>query len=281
MGACLAIVGGGIAGLNAALTLQDAGYPSTIYEASSRIGGRLHSDTTSWLNSQVSEHCGELIDSTHKTILGLAKRFNIAVADLTAAEPPQSTETYFFFGKYYPRVQANNDFNAVWQAIKKDLNAAGYPTLYNSFTTAGAALGSMSVFDWIESRVPGGHSSAMGQLLDVAYNIEYGADTAVQSALNLIYLLGFQPDPGNFRMFGRSDERYHLAGGNEQLPRAIASELPSSKHPDRNGARKHRQEWNLHTGFSPRGEVQRYSGPRDLSPPVFNSPQSRLQRCRV
>src|SRR5262249_12377189 len=36
----IAIVGGGIAGLNAALTLQDAGYACTIYEASSRIGGR-------------------------------------------------------------------------------------------------------------------------------------------------------------------------------------------------------------------------------------------------
>ena len=47
----------------------------------------------------------------------------------------------------------------------------------------------------------------MGKLLDVAYNIEYGAETLVQSSLNLIYLLAYQPDPGNFRMFGRSDER--------------------------------------------------------------------------
>src|SRR6185503_20406606 len=51
----IAIVGGGIAGLNAALTLADAGLASTIYEASSRIGGRMHSDTTSWLNGQTSE----------------------------------------------------------------------------------------------------------------------------------------------------------------------------------------------------------------------------------
>jgi monoamine oxidase len=223
----IAIVGGGIAGLHAALTLQDAGFASTVYEASSRLGGRMHSDVSSWANNQVTEHCGELIDSTHKAILGLAKRFNIAVSDLTAAEPPQSTETYYFFGKYYPRAQANDDFNPVWQAIKKDLNAAGYPTLYNYFTSAGAALDHLSVYDWIESRVPGGHASPMGQLLDVAYNIEYGANTDAQSALNLIYLLGFQSNPGNFSMFGRSDERYHLAGGNEQLPRAIAAALPS------------------------------------------------------
>src|SRR5579864_7206413 len=37
------IMGGGIAGLNAALTLQDRGIASTIFEASDRIGGRMHS----------------------------------------------------------------------------------------------------------------------------------------------------------------------------------------------------------------------------------------------
>jgi monoamine oxidase len=223
----IVIVGGGIAGLNAALTLQDAGYAATIYEASSRIGGRMQSDTTSWANGQVTEHCGELIDSTHKTILSLVKRFKLSVADLAAAEPRQSTDTYYFFGQYYPRSQANEDFNAVYQAVKKDLNAASYPTLYNNYTSAGFDLDHLSVYDWIETRVPGGHSSRMGQLLDVAYNIEYGADTPVQSALNLIYLLAYQSTPGNFRMFGRSDERYHIVGGNEALPRAIAETLPA------------------------------------------------------
>src|SRR6267143_4549222 len=41
----IAIIGGGIAGLNAALTLQDAGFASTVYEASPRVGGRMHSDS--------------------------------------------------------------------------------------------------------------------------------------------------------------------------------------------------------------------------------------------
>src|ERR1700688_1099092 len=223
----IAIVGGGIAGLTAALTLQDAGYGSTIYEASSRVGGRMHSDTTSWAEGQVSEHCGELVDSRHKAILGLAKRFGIPVDDLLAAQPPQSTETYFFFGNYYTRDQANIDFNAVYNAVKKDLTAASFPTLYNSYNQAGYDLDHISVYQWIETRVPGGHRSSMGQLLDVAYNIEYGGESTIQSSLNLIYLLAYQPDPGNFRIFGRSDEHYHLRGGNEGLPKAIAAALPS------------------------------------------------------
>jgi monoamine oxidase len=67
----------------------------------------------------------------------------------------------------------------------------------------------------------------MGQLLDVAYNIEYGNVTTEQSSLNLVYLLGFSPVPGNFSIFGASDERYHLVGGNERLPQAIYGALAS------------------------------------------------------
>src|SRR5437899_805569 len=144
----IAIIGGGIAGLNAALTLQDAGITSTVYEASGRVGGRMHSDTTSWLNGQTSEHCGELIDSKHKTILGLASRFKLNTVDLLAAEPVHSTETDYFFGHYYTSAQENVDFNPVWTNVKKDPNSAPFPTTYKSFTPAGQALDNMSLYDW-------------------------------------------------------------------------------------------------------------------------------------
>jgi len=58
----IAVVGAGIAGLNAALTLQDAGLSCTIYEASNRIGGRMHSDAMTWADGMISEWCGEFID---------------------------------------------------------------------------------------------------------------------------------------------------------------------------------------------------------------------------
>jgi len=44
-----------------------------------------------------------------------------------------------------------------------------------------------------------------------------------QAALNLMYLLAYNASPGNFSIFGKSDERFHIAGGNDQLPTAIAS----------------------------------------------------------
>jgi len=65
----------------------------------------------------------------------------------------------------------------------------------------------MSIVDWINEWVPGGAGSKLGQLLEVAYTIEYGADAGQQSALNLLYLLGFSGQ-GQLRIFGPSNEKY-------------------------------------------------------------------------
>jgi monoamine oxidase len=221
----IAIVGGGIAGLSAALTLADQGFASTIYEANTqRIGGRMHSDRSGyWANNQVSEFCGELIDTGHATIRGLAKRFNLATVDLLAAEPRGSTDTYFFLGGNYSIAQADSDFQPVAAVLKSQLKAAGYPTTYASSTQTGMTLDHMSVYDWIEAYVPGGHASRMGLLLDAAYNEEYGAETTDQASLNLVYLLAYQPTGQSFEIFGVSDERFHIDGGNERLPEAIAA----------------------------------------------------------
>jgi monoamine oxidase len=223
----IAIVGAGISGLTAAMTLQDAGYASTVYEASTRIGGRMHSNSTYWANGQVSEWCGELIDSGHHLILQLAQRFGLTTTDEIQAQPNGSSDTLWFQGNYYPVSQAYSDFTPVYHALKNQIQQAPFPTLYNSSTTFGVSLDNTSLYDWIETYVPGGHSSPMGLYLDSAYVNEYGLDSNQQSSLNLVYLLGFQPKPGKMSIYGKSDERYHIDGGNEGLPRAIAASLPS------------------------------------------------------
>jgi len=221
----IAIVGGGIAGLNAALVLADKNVSATIYEAGTRIGGRMHSDTSGYFsNGQVSEYCGELIDTGHQTIRALARRFNLATVDLLAAEPSGSTDTYHFLGADYPVAQADADFHQIAPTLKSQLKAAGYPTTYASSTAMGRRLDAMSVYDWIENYVPNGHSSNLGRFLDAAYNEEYGAETRDQASLNLLYLLGYQTGQ-QFSIFGASDERFHISGGNERLPQAVASYL--------------------------------------------------------
>jgi monoamine oxidase len=219
------IVGAGIAGLTCALELADLGIRSTVYEASGRIGGRMFSNTGYWNASQITEWCGELIDTGHTTIRRLAKRFDLPLDNLLGAQPHRSDDIYHFFGGYYPKSQADRDFLAVSDSIAADAEAAGFPTTFDSSTAAGRALDRMSVYDYIERRIPGGHRSPLGALLDIAYVIEYGADSKEQSALNLIFLLGFQPDGRSLSIFGESDEKFHIRGGNQQLPEAIARYL--------------------------------------------------------
>ena len=221
----IAIVGAGISGLTAALTLRDAGVDATVYEASGRVGGRISSLTNYWNEGQVSEWCGEQIDTNHEIVLGLASRFGLLVDDLIEAEPEGASETYFFQGGYYTEREADRDFGRVSKRLEADLEAAGDTTTYDTHTPAGIALDNMSVAEWIDLRVPNGRGSRFGKLLDIAYEIEGGAPTGDQSALNLIYLLGDQPDSGPLSLFGTSDGRYHIAGGNQRLPEAIAAAL--------------------------------------------------------
>ena len=124
-----------MAGLAAALQLQDHGVAATVYEASARVGGRMESDRTSWLAGQVSEHCGELIDTGHHTIRRLARRFHLPLDNLHHAEARGSTDTYYFNGRGHSADQAVRDFRPVAVAVRRDLHAAHFrPTSTTSRT---------------------------------------------------------------------------------------------------------------------------------------------------
>ncbi|MFO0745855.1 MAG: NAD(P)/FAD-dependent oxidoreductase [Myxococcota bacterium] len=225
--ASVAVIGGGRAGMACARRRHKHGVSCKVFEASARIGGRMYSnDSGYWKYGQVTEWGGELIDTGHERIQTLAGLYGLTLDNLHAAEPAGSSEVYKVGGQYYAKADADQDFVDMFDVIADDEAAAGYPTTWDSFTDAGKALDHMSVHQWIATRVPGGHGSPLGKVLDLAYAIEYGADTVDQSALNLLYLLAYQPDDATFNAFGVSDETFHIRGGNQQLPRAIASSLP-------------------------------------------------------
>jgi monoamine oxidase len=222
----IAVVGAGLAGLTAAYRLQQAGYAAQVYEASTRIGGRCWTGRGDFADGQIYEHGGELIDSNHIDIKHLAQELGFTLDDLQQAETNGTEQLGYFFGKPYSYDQMTDDLKTIWQQIHSDISAASYPTLYNSYTARGQVLDQMTLYDWIESYVPGGHGSPLGQLLDVAYNIEYGAETTQQSSLNMLYLLGYA-GPGQFRTFGKSNEKFHVHGGNDQIPATLAQRLGS------------------------------------------------------
>lgn len=224
----IVIVGGGLAGLTCAYRLRQAGQRATVYDANTRFGGRCWTLRNAFEEGQTVERGGELIDTGHTEIRQLAQELGLDLDNLLRAEQ-NGTEPFFWFdGAAYTAAEASRDLRAVWQKIKSDLSAASYPTLYNSSTPRGRELDAMSIDAWIQESVPGGLGSRLGQLLSVAYNIEYGAETRDQSALNLLYLLGYSGQ-GQLRIFGPSNEKYRVRGGNdlvvEGLVRALEGQL--------------------------------------------------------
>jgi monoamine oxidase len=222
----IVVVGAGLAGLTCAYRLKQAGYAATVYEASNRVGGRCWTinDPNPFAGGQLAEHGGELIDQGHTAIRQLAQELGLTLDNLLAAEVNGTEPLYYFDRAPYTYTQATSDLKGIYQTLHRDVSEASYPTLYNSYTPRGYQLDQMSVLDWINQNVPGGIRSRLGQLLDVAYNIEYGAETSVQSSLNMLYLLGYSGQ-GQLRIFGPSNEKYHVRGGNEQIATKLANNL--------------------------------------------------------
>src|SRR5829696_8383651 len=220
----IVVVGAGLAGLSCAYRLKQAGYAPTLYEASDRLGGRCWSIRGAFSDGQVAEHGGELIDQGHTAIRQLAQELGLKLDNLLSSEVNGTEPFYYFDGEPYSYADATDDLKQIWQQIHADVSAASYPTLYNLSTERGRELDNMSIATYIDTYVPGGRSSKLGQLLDVAYNIEYGGETTVQSSLNMLYLLAYSGQ-GQLRIFGPSNEKYHVRGGNDQIATRMADAL--------------------------------------------------------
>ena len=220
----IVIIGAGLAGLTCAYRLKQAGQIARIFEASDHIGGRCHTGRGQFSERQMYEHGGEFIDTGHTQIRKLAAELGLTLEDLARAERKGTQPLYYFDGGPYSSAEAIEDLKPVWRRLHADRGAAGSPTLYNKSTPRGRELDHMSITEWIDDAVPGGMGSRLGRLLDITYNTEYGAECSEQSALNLIYLLGYSgtDQPG---LLGASDERYHVRGGNGRIAARLAKRL--------------------------------------------------------
>lgn len=220
----IAVVGAGLAGLVCAHRLRQAGHRAIVHEASDRLGGRVWTIHDYFADGQIAEHGGELIDSDHVAMRALVAELGLSLSNVIAAEKPGTGDVFHFNGGRYPVRQAVADFGAVYPKLKRDLAEAGYPTLHNHHKPRGVELDHISIAEWIERNVPGGLTSNLGRLLDVAYNTEFGADIGDQTSLNLLYLLGYSGG-GRLRLFGASNEKFRVQGGNDQVVQRLGREL--------------------------------------------------------
>ncbi|HEY8323267.1 MAG TPA: NAD(P)/FAD-dependent oxidoreductase [Ktedonobacterales bacterium] len=222
----IAIVGAGIAGLTAALTLQDAGLACAVYEAAEHVGGRMHSERDVWGDGAVSEWCGEFIDHDHMTLRHLAARFHLDLIELSQGRAGHGPPLLYLQDHFRGADDLGVGFAAVASIVERQTQAVGYPTTYARYSEEGYRLDHISVYAWIERHVAGGHDSLVGRYLDGGCTGFYGLDTHEQSALNLLYLVGSlrssRSGPGSGPLHGSA----RISGGNQRLPEAIAASLP-------------------------------------------------------
>jgi monoamine oxidase len=220
----IAIVGAGVAGLNAAYKLQQAGLRSTIFEGANRTGGRMFTATNLLAEGLTTELGGEFIDSDHEEMLNLMKEFGLERLDTRAPEAASLTpETYFINGRHYTQAQAARAFVPIAKRILADYDALGDVVDYKT-EGGGTTIDRQSIAQYLDGI---GVSGWMRELLDVAYVTEYGLDAGEQSALNFVFLIGTGDleDPEAFMLLGESDERYKVRGGNQQIVDELAKRV--------------------------------------------------------
>jgi monoamine oxidase len=225
----VAIIGGGMAGLHCAWQLKKMGCKATIYEAAKRVTGRIVTDRTSFAGQNMfCDLGGEYIDTGHTTMRKIAKHFGLKMYDY--AEDDQLIDPYYDFNNQRYTVQQVLE---AYAPIAKKIDAANASvdnpneTIMFNNPNGGEHLDAHSVSSWLSSI---GASGWIKKLIEVGYETEFGLDTDINNVINMLYLIGTNvknmKTKGVFEIYGLSDERFHVVGGNDLIPSSLAGDLP-------------------------------------------------------
>jgi monoamine oxidase len=217
------IIGAGTAGLICAYRLQQRGIAAHVIEASTRAGGRMFSLRNFFPDNQLTELGGEYIDTGHKTMRRLVDELGLKLNDLAGEKNPAGEHTYFFNKQRVPLDASFIDlFRPVVKAIAQDLKEMKSDGEISYDTPHAREVDRLSIPEWFEKRSISGLATSV---LRAAYVGEYGLEIDQQSALNLLLTMGDETPPDELHIFGPSDERFHIAEGNDSVPARLAERL--------------------------------------------------------
>lgn len=215
----VAIVGAGLGGTHCAYRLAQAGADVVLFEATGRAGGRTFTSRDGHPDGQLCELGGELVDSNHATMWCLAEELGITLDDRTDLGAGVSTgDTWWVNGAAVSDDVIVQQFVAVAPAFADAVVAA------DSDDVAYETLDLTTLSDWLDENCPPAQYPELHAVITAAYVGEFGRETAEQSSLNMLYLIGSdEPDP--FRIFGESDERWHAHEGSAAFAERMAAAI--------------------------------------------------------
>jgi monoamine oxidase len=217
------VVGAGVAGLSCAYRLKQAGVGVRVLEAQNRVGGRMFSLRDKFADGQVVELGGELIDTGHVAMQSLAGEFGLVLDDLHQEPAGIAMDSWYFGGKKRSDADIVKAFTPIAERIDAALEAIPGEVISYVEKEGAEDLDRMSIAEWFDKNEVRGW---FRQLLDVAYTTEYGLAIDRQSSLNFLWMISTEPEP--FHIFGDSDERFHVRGGNDLIIQELAKRLEGS-----------------------------------------------------
>lgn len=220
----IAILGAGMAGLNCANHLLGSGVNFKVFEASNRLGGRILTHYNDSMQLGIfPEFGGDFIDSNHEDMLHLAKEFNLELVDLIEEQEKNNWEKdiYFFDNRKIKEKEIIKEFKKIAGKIARDKDSLG-----ENYDTADAQrLDNTPLSEYIR-QLP--CAQWLKDLFVAAFIAEYGLDCEEQSTLNMLDMIDTNTDNG-FRVFGDSDERFRIKGGNAQIINKLAQKVGDGK----------------------------------------------------
>ncbi|MBK8608609.1 MAG: FAD-dependent oxidoreductase [Chitinophagaceae bacterium] len=216
------ILGAGVAGLHAAYILQNANIESTVFEASSRTGGRMYTATDMLGKGITTELGGEFVDSNHEDMLNLAKEFKLKLVD-TEKDKHLIKQIFHFGGRKYTAAHLVKALQPYVNSIQADIDSLPETITYHDFGGADK-WDKMSIAEYINSK---GIKGWLKDMLTIAFTTEYGVDITEQSAINMLFL--FDPVHAGEELFGESDERYKIEGGNQRVTDELTKRVKNIK----------------------------------------------------
>lgn len=220
------ILGGGAAGLAAAYTLKKAGIGFRVLEASSRVGGRIFTQSDFNSAGQFVELGAEYVDTSHQALIGLAQEVGLEIQDMEAGDAHLQSEVFYFGGSVrYHRdlVMAAGPFARAVKAAKAEI---GPQFDYRNPTPKGIEWDNVSLAEYLHS-LRGKVEDWFLDVVAIGYTLEMGREAEEQSVLNLFWQVDDSVEDHEFELFGPSDETRRIKGGNSRLPERLAEILRS------------------------------------------------------
>ncbi len=222
----IAIIGGGIAGLTALWHLTQAGIDARLFEARSRLGGRIY--TSHEPGRPTIETGGQLVNTDHADIHALAHEFGLTLIDRKGAA---HRTLILADGKPVPEAKLVGALRGIAGQIDADS-----VRLDQDYARVALELDALSFTSYLDRHATLMPDPWVRHLMEATARTEYGVEPGEASAIELIFNL---PSISGRRIdvLSRSDERYLISDGSSALIAAMAARLTGKIETNRRVAR--------------------------------------------